>query len=862
LDELPDDFNDDYIESEIIDLCGALVEVREGNTQEQPGSRTVHLVHPSVRDFLLSALSNHQKILSDEPVIFEHEGGADRHQRYLATTCLAYMKYDNVWNGSENSQGSINECAFLDYAARFWHLHLDSVVKDDSWKSQIMSDFFQTGNSPFSQWAKYFESYPQAKDREEKAVGTPMYYAALFNFHTIMESIWVEDKKQIDVVGGRYGTPLQAACVKHNEKAFEKLIRWGTDANTEGGEFGVALIAAAAGGFKDMVTILCTNGAELNTRDSMGRTALYTAAKNGFKDVVDILWKAGAQIEIKNKHGWTPINSAADNGHLEVVRLLLNQGADAAIPNENGWTPINSAADNGHLEVVRILLDQGVDATTPNDAGWRPINSAASNGHLKVVQLLLDRGADAAIPNKRGWTPINSAADEGHLEVVRLLLDRGADAVIPSERGWTPINSAASNGHLKVVQLLLDRGADASIPNEDGWTPINSAASNGHLKVVQLLLDRGTDANKPNNFGSTPINSAARKGHFELVQLLLDQGGDCTTRNKSLETVFHSAALSGNVKVFNLLVEFIHGPLDILKPVEHDSPGDPRIVGPILSINSTPRMAFDVNATCNHYGTAVHVAAFKGHLSFLQALVEVHRADVTVKDQMGRTPLHLAARSGNIDCLNYLLNLDQGLHCSDTDLAGNGVIYYACSSGSLETTQRVLEIERITIPDSNKWSPLHWACRTGDIGLIELLIKTGGYETSVSTAEPLASWDPVAIAVYHGNSKLESSTEPSLSALLRTPISSPAQSDSTSTCEIVKKGARHTSFWCNSCFHVSSPRHQESILNLKQEIYGPRFYCTACYEIDFCFMCNFAAQDMHPGHELQMIEPVQGETQA
>ncbi len=53
LDELPDSIDDDYINSEIIDICGDLVEVRAEKAGDGAGSRTIHLIHLSVREFLL-----------------------------------------------------------------------------------------------------------------------------------------------------------------------------------------------------------------------------------------------------------------------------------------------------------------------------------------------------------------------------------------------------------------------------------------------------------------------------------------------------------------------------------------------------------------------------------------------------------------------------------------------------------------------------------------------------------------------------------------------------------------------------------------------------------------------------------------
>ena len=554
IDELPDDIDEEYIDNEILAICGSLVEVRRGSTEEQSGSKTIHLIHPSVREFLMSVLPKHEMLLDEASTVEHAASPADQH-RYLSTVCLAYLNYDNVWNDSGSNQNCVSGHPFLDYAARFWHLHIENVVNEDPWTSRMVSDLFHTGGSTFSQWARYFETCQKAEDSEEKAAGTPMYYATLFNLHTIMESMWSEDKTQLNVLGGQYGYPLQAACAKHNDRPFDMLMRWGADVNAEGGQFGVALIAAAAGGFQDMVTVLISNGAKLELKDSMGRTALYTAANNGFKDVVDFLLTAGAEIGATNKYGWTPVNTAASNGHLEVVRLLLDRGADATTPDKSGWTPVNAAADSGHIEVVRLLLDRGADAITPGKGGLTPVNLAANNGHLEVVRLLLDRGADATTPNKSGWTPVKTAANNGHIEVVRLLLDRGADAAIPNNAGQTSLYLAALQGHIEVVQLLLDRGAEAAtLQGMEYGEALQAASLGGHEKIVRLLIGNGVNVNaRGNNYGNA-LQAASYKGHEKIVELLIANGADVNAQDESHTTALHAAALGSNVRVIQYLL--------------------------------------------------------------------------------------------------------------------------------------------------------------------------------------------------------------------------------------------------------------------------------------------------------------------
>ena len=55
--EIPDVVDDEYINDEILDLCGSLVEIRDAGPEKHPKDKTVGLVHHSVREFLLSRIS-------------------------------------------------------------------------------------------------------------------------------------------------------------------------------------------------------------------------------------------------------------------------------------------------------------------------------------------------------------------------------------------------------------------------------------------------------------------------------------------------------------------------------------------------------------------------------------------------------------------------------------------------------------------------------------------------------------------------------------------------------------------------------------------------------------------------------------
>ncbi|KAJ4286524.1 hypothetical protein N0V90_013224 [Kalmusia sp. IMI 367209] len=821
-DELPDSIDDEYINSEVIDICGALVEVRTKESGDGIGSKTVHLIHSSVREFLLTSLSHISANTFDHDLKYGHTRTHTEQHEHLATICLSYLNCDDVWQRRITHEMSGFRRSFTSYAARYWNSHMTAAGKNNVNLVSLAMNFFRSKNENFDHWRRYIESSDATADSRDTA--TPLYYAALLDLPAVMEHIWTEDPSQLNMLGGEYGTPLQATCFKGHETAFGLLINWGADVNVEGGKFGVAIIAAIAGRHKSIVKALVGMGINHTLRDSMGRTPLYTAAMEGDSEVVGWLLEANAEPSIPDQYGWTPLNIAAYKGYLEVAKLLLKNknNADSAVPDKDGWTPLNTAAGEGHLEVVKLLLEKNADFTVPNNNGWTPLNIAAYHGYLEVVRLLLEKNADFTVPNNNGWTPLNTAASEGHLEVVNLLLEKNADFTVPNNNGWTPLNIAAYSGHLEVVRLLLEKNADFTVPSNDGWTPLNIAAYHGHLEIVRLLLRKNADFTVPNNGGGTALFQAAYSGHLEVVRLLLEKNADFTVLNNSGETPLFVAAYNGHLEVVKLLLEknadftvlnnnsetplfaaAYSGHLNVVKllleenadfTIANNGGWTPLIVaaseGHLEVVKLLLAAGSDVDCRNHLYGSFLNLLAFKGYTDLLRLAYEQYNANLHVVDFHGRTLLQLAARGGHFDTFQYLISLD--VDSITNDASGGGLLRYASSGGSIQILDAVLSIKSEPSSIRNHWSPLHWACRAGNCEVVERLIQEGVQGDCVPVLQPEGQWSPASIAIFHGNKEMLEKLSATCKSLLID------ESDATKP-----HGERHGGAWCNGCLHSS-----------------------------------------------------------
>lgn len=148
------------------------------------------------------------------------------------------------------------------------------------------------------------------------------------------------------------GVPLNiainSACGVWDEgyrDIIKLLLENGADVNVVGGRGGTPLHVAARIGHVDFAEQLLAAGADVDSKVAESRTPLHLAAATGRIPMVDFLLHAGASV-----------NAVADcpgDDHSAMARLFP----------DSGMTPLHVAAREGHVEVVRKLIAAGADVT-------------------------------------------------------------------------------------------------------------------------------------------------------------------------------------------------------------------------------------------------------------------------------------------------------------------------------------------------------------------------------------------------------------------------------------------------------------------------------------------------------------------
>jgi hypothetical protein len=306
VDELPDALDKAYIDGQIIELCASLVEIREGSDEQSIDTRTVHLIHASVKEYVLWKMTS-----SSLNTGLLHSSEATQHNE-VAKVCLRYLNFKDVWKYPEISEDLAASRSFRLYAVTSWHQHLMPSANNYSDVIRLINVLFNSVNAnwePLRDWLDTTErSWTTAKPVAEVPLTNPLYYASLCGIYETVLYLIEEMAVDVNYIDKFQRTALQAACARGHVATVQALLSKGAS----------------------MVT------------DSSGRTPLYIGAMDGHTEVVKLLLQHGADLTITNKNRWTLLNAVSESSYLEIVKLLLKCRADLTIASNNRWTLLNS----------------------------------------------------------------------------------------------------------------------------------------------------------------------------------------------------------------------------------------------------------------------------------------------------------------------------------------------------------------------------------------------------------------------------------------------------------------------------------------------------------------------------------------
>ncbi|KAL9580521.1 MAG: hypothetical protein Q9212_004443 [Teloschistes hypoglaucus] len=297
----------------------ALLELTGQPQDDREWSENLGLVHSSLRDFLLSDWIRRSTVA--DFAVKEMQA-----QRMMARKCVSHLtRYSR-------SDLYYSKYGWTAYAGRYWHVHIRKLDSDSYLVSECMG-LLHHRSPAFAHWTSLNRWQDEEHKMEKKDFArndvypSPLYYAALLGLRGVAKSLLEEDA-EVNIAGGRYGSPILAAVVGGEGKLVGLLLQHGADANSR-----------------------------LATEDK-GGTAIHLAVEWGKAECLQMLLNAGADMEVRNDDGERALHLAAKQDKVELARLLLQRGANVNSPtlDEQCHTALSIAVERLNVPLVELLL--------------------------------------------------------------------------------------------------------------------------------------------------------------------------------------------------------------------------------------------------------------------------------------------------------------------------------------------------------------------------------------------------------------------------------------------------------------------------------------------------------------------------
>ncbi|KID84168.1 ankyrin 2,3/unc44 [Metarhizium guizhouense ARSEF 977] len=592
---------------------------------------------------------------------------------------------------------------------------------------------------------RYYEKLPanilhEAMATREKDGYTPLQLAARGGYMDVVRQLFDKMESRMDTTetedmkktwSSSRNTPLHLAARGGHAHVLKALIEWQWPQDSEyhdksniraTNSFGQAPIhLAVLGGDASLVVQLClehqTQKVPLDLLDNRGQSPLHVACDGGLADMVDILLEHGGWYGGADENGDTPLLLGCAAGDLQMVKRLLTHDSSLLIKNLKGRSALHHAAAAGEPDVVQELLRASSDANdiriyanTKDESGSTPLHLAAVAGNVKVMKILLDEKADITQVDGSGHDVLYLASRHGHANMVTFLIQetsKGIEGVdgetftfgwdifqtvqellsnfphslpvaeeadIAVEIGskehcvkiltsltslpnqWTPsqygitLNLAAKGGIVSVVDQVLLKGQDPNYMDTKEKTALMYAAESGCSQVVERLLRvPNIDQDCQDKYGHSAISYAAEHGHLEVVKML------ASGRKSAIDAKTLTAASTrmGKAKDSSIMTFFL------------DNDIDGSLVDSVLRIAVSEEFdevvsllvgrGANVNTTYESTSTPLHKAARRGNVGICKILLEAG-ATVDSETKEKETPLILAVSRGHQEVSEQLLH--------------------------------------------------------------------------------------------------------------------------------------------------------------------------------------------------------------